>query len=183
MEARKIHLHSGTVNKLMRLKKDADEEGEYRVAKRIHAIILNHDNNSSGDIAQILKAPRSKVSEWLKNYEQHGFEALLEGYRSGCPGQLTEKQKNILADIVESGPVAYGFISGIWTAKMINQIIQDEFAVRYSDRHVRRILDALGFSVQRPRRKLANADESKQNRWKRYIYPDLKKKRATIKHI
>ena len=36
---------------------------------------------------------------------------------------------------------------------------------------------ALGFSVQRPRRKLAKADPAEQDRWQRYTYPRLKKNR------
>jgi transposase len=46
---------------------------------------------------------------------------------------------------------------------------------------VRKLLHALGFSVQRPRRVLARADVQAQDRWRRRTYPNLKKKpkRAT----
>ena len=54
----------------------------------------------------------------------------------------------------------------------------EEFGVKYNARHIRRILEEMGFSVQRPKRILAKADPMKQNRWRRYTYPNLKKKRA-----
>jgi len=77
---------------------------------------------------------------------------------------------------VDSGPIAYGWMSGVWTAIMIAQVIKNEFSVEYDPRHVRRILDELDFSVQRPKKVLAKADPSKQSRWVRYTYPNIKKK-------
>ena len=176
MRARYLQLHYKTAEKLLQLQKEAEKDGQYRVAKRMHAVLLNHDGKTSGAIADILKAPRSKVSLWLSNYEQYGYESFLEGYRSGRPSGLTEQQKMELADIIDSGPVAYGFSSGIWTAIMIGQVIQNEFGIGYEARHVRRILGDLDFSVQRPKRLLANADLALQNKWVRYTYPNIKKK-------
>jgi transposase len=131
---------------------------------------------SSGDIAHVLDAPRSKVSQWLSDYEQFGWEALLEGHRSGRPAQLSARQQQQLEDIIDSGPQAYGFLSGVWSAPMVTRVLEEEFAIGYTDRHVRRLLHALGFSVQRPKRVLARADPAVQNRWRRYTYPSLKKK-------
>jgi len=176
MQARILKLHPKTFKKLKYLKKESETEGSYRVAKRINAIILSHEGNTSGEISKSLDTPRSCVTQWLSNYEQHGYDGLLEGYRTGRPAGLSNVEKEILSDIVDSGPVAYGFLSGVWTSVMIGQIIKNEFDVQYDPRHVRRILDELNFSLQRPKRLLANADPKKQNRWIRYTYPEIKKK-------
>lgn len=177
MQARLLHLHFRTYEKLRRLKPEAEADGAHRVAKRIHAITLNHDGLSSGEIAEFLDAPRSKVSHWLSNYEQFGFEALLEGQRPGRPGQLTQPQQVQLEDIIDSGPLAWGFLSGVWSAPMVARVIAEEFGVDYTARHVGRLLHRRGFSVQRPRRKLMRANPREQHRWRRYAYPRLKKKR------
>ncbi len=176
MRARRLRLHPKTVQKLLRLKREAETDGAYRVTRRIHAVLLNQDGYSSGQITALLKATRSRVCEWLKNYETHGYEGLLEGYRPGRPAELIEANKQTLTDILDSGPVAYGFLSGVWTSPMIARVIQEEFGVTYHPGHVRRLLHQLGFSVQRPRRKLARADPERQDRWHRYTYPNLKKK-------
>jgi len=176
MKPRMVHLHCKTVEKLFRLKKEAEVDGAYRVARRIHAVILNHERKTSGDISNILKTPRSRVSDWLKNYEYYGCEGLLEGYRPGRPAQLIEQQMSVLCDIIDSGPVAYGFLGGVWTSPMIARVIEQEFGVSYHPGHVRRLLHQLDFSVQRPRRTLAKANPEKQDRWHRYTYPDIKKK-------
>lgn len=181
MKPRMVCLHYKTVEKLFRLKKEAEVDGAYRVARRIHAVILNHEGKTSGSIAGILKTPRSRVSQWLKDYEDYGDEGLLEGYRPGRPAQLIEPQRSVLCDIVDSGPVAYGFLGGVWTSPMIARVIEMEFSVSYHPGHVRRLLHQLGFSVQRPKRTLAKATPEKQDRWHRYTYPNLKKKRVPKK--
>ena len=176
MQAHVLKLHPMTAKKLLRLRKEAEAEGVYRVAKRIHAVLLNHDGYTSGQITAMLKTPRSCISEWLKNYAQYGYEGLLEGYRSGRPASLTAANLRVLVDIVDSGPVAYGYLSGVWTSPMIAQVIQEQFGVAYHPGHVCRLLHQLDFSVQRPKRKLIRADVQAQDRWHRYTYPNLKKK-------
>ena len=178
MVPRALHLHHGTHKRLVRLSKEAERDGAYRVAKRLQAVVLNAEGHSSGEIARILKAPRSKASEWLRVYEESGIEGLLEGHRSGRPAGLDEKQLQQLADILDSGPVAYGLDTGIWTSPMITWIIEEEFGTQYHPGHVRKILHEIGFSVQRPKRVLAKADAAERDRWRRYTYPRLKKKPA-----
>jgi transposase len=177
MRPRLLRLHPGTFRRLIQLSKEAERDGAYRVARRLRAVVLNAEGRTSSQLADILKAPRSKVSEWLANYEAYGVEGLLEGYRPGRPGQLTAEQREQLADILDSGPVAYGLDTGIWTSPMIAWVMEQEFAVHYHPGHVRRLLHAMDFSVQRPRRVLARADATEQDRWHRHTYPNLKKNR------
>jgi len=176
MRPRFLQGHWRKIKKLLGLKRQAEQDGEYRVAKRIHAVVLNMEGQTSIEISDILKAPRSKVSLWLQNYEIQGVEGLLEGQRSGRPCELTPQQMTALTDIVDSGPVAYGFLSGVWTSPMVTRIIHEEFGVKYHPDHVRKILHQLDFSVQRPKRTLARADDGKRSRWVRYTYPNIKKK-------
>src|SRR5258708_39286729 len=175
MMPRLLKLHPSTYQRLVRLSKEAEREGAYRVAKRLRAVALNSEGHTSGELAKILQAPRSKVSEWLQRYQTDGINGLLEGYRSGRPSGMSEKQQKQLGDILDSGPVAYGLDSGIWTSPMIAWMIETEFGIQYHPGHVRKLLHGWGFSVQRPRRVLARADAAAQDRWHRNIYPALKK--------
>jgi transposase len=130
MLARLLRLHPSTYKRLVRLSKEAEREGAYRVAKRLQAVVLNSEGQTSGELARILKAPRSKVSEWLQRYQSDGVDGLLEGYRSGRPSELTDQQQQQLGDILDSGPVAYGLDNGIWTSPMIAWVIEEEFGVQ-----------------------------------------------------
>jgi transposase len=173
-------VHPKTYDRLVRLRRDAEIDGAYRVATRLRAVILNSEGRTSGQIAEVLQSPRSKVSEWLLNYEEHGVEGLLEGYRTGRPSRLDEAALVSLGDIIDSGPVAYGFDSGVWTSPMIARVIAEEFGVSYHPGHLRKLLVQLGFSVQRPKRVLARANPDDQDRWRRRTYPNIKKKPKTM---
>jgi len=163
--------------RLKRLMKEAYEDGEYRVGRRIHGVILNLEGYSNPEISEILKVHRSKPVNWIHLWNDYGLEGLFEGHRSGRPPRLTNEQKEILEDIIDSGPIAYGFTSGVWTSLMISRIVIDEFGVNYHPGHVRKMLKDMGFSLQRPRKKLALASPVLQTKWRRYTYPNLKKKR------
>jgi transposase len=178
MRAVKIY---GTVKKiqaLVKLSKQALRDGAYRVAGRLHAVALNMEGKTAPEIADILKVHRSKVSMWLWNWQQSGMDGILEGHRPGRPPVMSDDQRRRLADILDSGPVAYGFTSGVWTSPMVTRVIEEEFSITYHPAHVSRILHEIGFSVQRPKKTLAQADKVVQSRWIRYKYPRIKKKQG-----
>ena len=167
MVPRIIQLNPSTYRRLSRLSKEAERDGAYRVAKRLQAVLLNSEGHTSGELSRILEMSRSRVSEWLRRYEAHGMEGLLEEYRSGRPAALNETQLRKLGDILDRGPVAYGLDTGIWTSPMIARMIDEEFGVNYHPAHVRKLLHDSGFSAQRPRRVLARASAEAQDRWHR----------------
>src|SRR2546426_9831323 len=155
MVPRTLELHPSTLKRLVRLSKEAERDGSYRVAKRLQAVVMNAEGYSSGEIARILKSPRSKTSEWLRRYEEDGVDGLLEGHRSGRPTELDEKQRRQLGDILDSGPAAYGLDTGIWTSPMISWIIEEEFGIGYHPGHVRKSLPEICLSTRRPERRCA----------------------------
>ena len=174
MQPRLLHLHPKTYQKLIDRKQQAEVDGAYREARRLHAVLLNHDGWSSGEIAALLKAPRSRVSAWLRSFEQEGWPALREPERSGRPPLLDRIERQRLADLVDSGPTAYGFLSGVWTSPLIARVIEEEFDVCYHPGHVCRLLHPLGFSVQKPRNVMIRADVAAQQRWTRSVYPAIR---------
>ena len=176
METIQLNGTAHEIKRLVRLSKQALRDGAYRVAGRLHAVALNMEGKTAPEIAHVLKVHRSKICLWLRRWQQKGVEGLLEGHRSGRPPQISERQFGTLADILDSGPVAYGFTSGVWTCPMVARVIHEEFSVSYHPAHICRLLHHLGFSVQRPQKTLARADQALQSRWIRYQYPDVKKK-------
>ena len=85
MTPRFIQLHPRTKKRLLTIRREAAADGAHRVATRIHAVLLNDDENTSGEIAKTLKVSLSGVSEWLKVYSEQGVDGLMEGRRSGRP--------------------------------------------------------------------------------------------------
>jgi len=164
-----------TLQRLKALRQEAQTDKAPRVALRLQAIMLSVQQQTTGQIAQGLQVDRTRVHAWIGAWNDYGDEGLLEGHRSGRPAQLSPTQREQLGDILDSGPVAHGLNTGVWTSPLIAQIIAEEFDVSYHPGHVRRLLKQLNFSVQRPKTRLVQADPKKQNRWIRYTHPNLKK--------
>jgi len=128
------------------------------------------------ELAGQLDVTRGSVNRWLQWYEAMGVEGLLTGTAPGRAPRLDEEQREALIAIVEAGPQAAGYASGVWTGPMIGDLIERRFGVRYHNHHVPRLLHQLGFSVQRPRKRLARADAEAQAHWLRETLPAIKKK-------
>lgn len=120
---------------------------------------------------------RGSVNRWLQWYEALGVEGLRTGKAPGPAPKLTEAQRDELAAWIDAGPQAAGYTGGVWTGPMIGDFIEQRFGVGYHNHHIPRMLNELGFSVQRPRKRLARADAEAQATWLRITFPAIKKKR------
>jgi putative transposase len=101
---------------------------------------------------------------------------LRTGKAPGAPCRLTIEQLWELTGVVEEGPQVAGFQTGVWTGPMIRDWIESHFKVKYHVQHIPRMLHDLGFSVQRPRKRLARADAQAQAVWLNERLPAIKKK-------
>lgn len=164
-----------TAEKLVDLRRQAQRDKEPRVVLRLQGILMSLDGLTIGEIARRLRVHRSTVPLWIDHWNQFGKEGLLEGQRPGRPGALNAKDREKLTDILDSGPVAYGLETGIWTSPLVSQIIREEFGRDYHPGHVRKLLKQLGYSRQRPTTRLIQADLARKRKWVRYTYPNLKK--------
>jgi transposase len=164
-----------TRRQLLAWRQEAQTDKAPRVALRLQAILLSAAGHTPPDIAQLLQVHRSRVHQWVRHWIDQGIEGIKEGHRSGRPRRLTSAQCQKLLDIIESGPVAHGLNSGLWTSKIVAEVIRQEFGVAYHPGHVRKLLHQAGCSVQRPTTRLVQADPKEQRKWTRYTYPNLKK--------
>jgi transposase len=179
MEARMIWGDSRQVRQVKRMQHAARHDGAYLVAQRLHAVRLSMEGYTAPQIGSVLGMHRSNVSLWLRRWQEEGLEGVLAEPRSGRPSRLGSEERRHLDELIDSGPIAYGFLSGVWTAPMVAQLIAEVFGVWYHPGHVRKLLRALGFSLQRPGRLLIRANPREQERWERHTYPGLKKKPGT----
>jgi len=163
------------IAKLKKMLSECEYTNNLRLWKRIQSILLYLKKKTPEEIIKTLNVGQMSVYRWINHYNESGIEGLLEGEHTGRIPQLNQEQLLQLGDIIDSGPVAYGFESGVWNSKIIREVIKQEFGVIYHDGHVRKILYKLGFSVQVPRKKLALADKDLQQKWIRETYPTLKK--------
>ena len=145
---------------------------------RARAVISYIEGTSVINIAENLGVTRGSVNRWLQWYNVCGLDGLRTGDRSGRPPRLTTEQRSKLVALIEAGPLACRFDTGIWTGPMIGELIRRQYGVTYHVHHIPRMLHSLGFSVQRPRKRLARADAEKQEIWVTKRLPAIKKKRG-----
>ena len=170
-----VQRDSRTRRKLLALRQDAQSDKAPRVTLRLQALLLSVAGLTPPQIAEVLHLHRTRVHAWVIRWNDYGVEGIKEGQRSGRPCELTAEPRPLFHDIVESGPVAHGLDPGVWTSPLLADVLQEEFGVHYHPGQVRKLLQQLGCSVQRPTTRLVRADPRKQNQWIRYTYPNLKK--------
>lgn len=133
---------------------------------------------SQSEVARKVSVHRQSVSRWARELESAGLRGLRKAGRTGRPPKLTGAQLRDLERALERGPEAFGFTSGLWTAARVRELIKQRTGVRYHEDHVWRILRKLNWSCQRPVGRALERDEQAIRNWKKYRWPQIKKKRA-----
>ena len=144
--------------------------------RRAKAILGYIGGISVINLSAKLDVTRGSINRWLQAYDAQGVDGLRPTIAPGGPPRLTPEQQDMLVALIDSGPQACGFTAGLWTGPMIGQLIWQWFQVTYHNHHIPRLLHRLGYSVQRPRKRLARADPQKQAQWLRRKFPWIKKK-------
>ena len=161
--------------RLVRFIKERLKTGDLDGWRRGRAVLGYIEGRRVVELAKEADVARSSVNRWLQRYEADGTEGLLTSIPPGPERKLTEEQCSELVKVIEAGPQEAGYTSGVWTGPMIGDLIEERFGVRYHNHHVPRLLHDLGFSVQRPRKRLAKADVEAQAQWLRKKLPAIKK--------
>jgi transposase len=154
----------------------AEKRGDLDCWRRGRAVLGYLEDRRVVDLAAEVGVTRGSVNRWLQWYQALGIEGLVTGVPPGAAPKLSKEQRAKLTAIVEAGPLAAGYQSGVWTGPMVGDLIEQRFGVRYHNHHVPRLLHQLGFSVQRPRKRLARADAEAQEYWLRVRLRAIKKK-------
>jgi transposase len=161
---------------LRALRESAKRTKDLETWRRAKAVLGYIGGISVIALSEKLDVTRGSINRWLQWYEAAGTEGLRPKKPPGGMPRLTINQQDELVALIESGPLACGFVSGIWTGPRIGEMIRRRFGVDYHNHHIPRLLHKLGFSVQRPRKRLARADQQKQAVWLKKRFPAIKKK-------
>ena len=94
----------------------------------------------------------------------------------GRPPFLSQKQLRQLETALDQGACAHGYAEDYWTLDRIAHLIWELFGVRYKASGVWRLLQRMGWSSQKPQRQPLERDEEAIRHWKRYVWPQIKRK-------
>jgi putative transposase len=127
------------------------------------------------EIARHLGVTEAAVSKWKRQLAEEGPEALQMRKATGRPPKLDEAAKQALVKKLEEGAVAAGFATEQWTQARVKKVIEREFGVRYHQNYISRLLDDLGWSVQKPDPRAMERDEDLIRAWLSRDWPRIKK--------
>ncbi|MEW6264566.1 MAG: IS630 family transposase [Thermodesulfobacteriota bacterium] len=126
-------------------------------------------------VAAALGISRATIYGWLARYRDGGWDALDARKRGGREPKLdTMALRWICQTVTEKNPLQLKFISALWTAKMIGQLIDQHFKIKMSKSSIFRLLAQLGMT---PRRPLGKADQQRPEeiqKWLRDDYPRIR---------
>ena len=144
--------------------------------ERANAIRLLQKGYTRAEVADILDVAESSVYGWQSKFRKGGLAALSTKIASGPKRLLTDKQLLQLYWWLRGNPRQVGFDSGLWTRKIVGELIRREFGIDYSPQNVGKILAMLGFSPQRPVYQALERDPEKRRKWMEETFPAIKKR-------
>lgn len=143
-------------------------------------ILRGYDND---EIVDILDVSNVSVKRWRKNIKNGGLHALARKSQSGRPQKLDDAKRHELKIIIRKGARASAGILEIrltdrWTSRIVADLIDKKWGVRYSCSQVRCILRSLALTCQKPDVEAAEHSSEAVEHWRHYDWPRIKKKRT-----
>ena len=155
---------------------------EQLAERRAEAIrLLEAGELKQVEIARHLGVTEAAVSKWKRQLAEEGPQALQLRKATGRPPKLDEAAKQTLIHKLEEGAVAAGFPTEQWTQSRVKKVIEREFGVRYHQNYISRMLDDLGWSVQKPDARAIERDEDLIRAWLSRDWPRIKKSAAAVR--
>lgn len=118
---------------------------------------------------------RTTIYRWLRAARSGGEAALKARQHPGPPLKLSAAQmRTVRKWICGNDPRQYGFDFGLWTRKVVADLIRRKFRIRLGVTAVGRLLARLQITPQKPLRRAYERDPIAIARWQQEEYPALK---------
>ena len=128
------------------------------------ACIAKKEKMKLKDIAKMLNVPYNTIRGWINRVAKDGLKHRHDIKNKGAACKLDKKQIRKLLRTLDKGPKSAGYESNLWTLRLINKYIKEEFKVDYHDESIWQLLHRLEFVpiVHKPRHpKSATPEERK----------------------
>ena len=142
---------------------------------RLMAVRRVLEGEAPSEVIKSYGFSRTTIYKWLTASQSGGHAALKARVHPGPEFKLTEVQMRKVREwICGKDPRQYGFDFGLWTRKVVADLIRQRFGVSLGLTAVGRLLSRLDITPQQPLRRAYERDPKAIEHWKRVIYPILK---------
>lgn len=151
----------------------AQQLGDLRLVKFILTIFAVVHYQETPQAALVLQLSVAQVEAYVHKFLCYGVAGVAFQKPSGRRPKLTTAQQRELSQLIEAGPEACGFSGACWRSPMIQQLINERFAVSYSVFYIAELLKSLGFSYQKAAFVSDHLDEVARKRWCMRVWPAI----------
>jgi transposase len=100
-------------------------------------------------IARELKVSRQSVTRWYQEWKRGGVSALRGAGRAGRKPKLDRRRLQQVDKALRQGARGHGFDADFWALPRVARVIERLTGVRYRPGHMRKIVGAMDWSLQR----------------------------------
>ena len=121
---------------------------------------------------------RTTIYKWLKaakgKGKGRGLDALASTKGTGRPPKLTKsQQRQVFRWINGKDPRQHGFDFGLWTRRVVCELVTKRFGIRLSLASIGKVLANVGLTPQKPLARAYERDPEAIEAWKRETYPSI----------
>ena len=122
---------------------------------------------------------RTTIHKWLSRAKGKGagLRKLKARKAPGRPRKLRGKQEQqVFRWINGKNPLQYGFDFGLWTRRIVGELVREKYGVKLSPGAVGALLARLNLTPQKPLQRAYQRDKEAIERWQRETYPEIARK-------
>ena len=141
---------------------------------RLMAIQRMEEGEAPSAVAASFGLHRGWACKCRAAVRQKGLECLRSTQGSGRPRSLTpEQEQQIFVWVNGKNPQQYGFDFGLWTLRVIRELVARNDGIALSLASIGAILARVGLSPQKPLQHACQRDQQAVERWVKESYPAL----------
>jgi transposase len=144
---------------------------------RMEALKMLRFGLSVKDVAAYFGVTQRAVYHWITIFAESGQNGLMAKNGAGRKPKLDSEKMWWLARTVSNNtPDQLKFDFGLWTLRLIGELIERQFGIRLSKPTLGKIMAHLGFTPQRPLHRAYQQDAVLVEKWRSEELPALQKR-------
>ena len=133
------------------------------------------DGERPSEVMRSMGLHRGSIYPWLNTHKESGYEGLKATRAQGPHRKLNEKQcVRVRKWILGKDPRQHGFDFGLWTRRIVQELMEQRLGIRVSLATVGATLGRLEITPQKPLRRAYERDPEAVAEWVEKDYPRLR---------
>jgi len=129
-----------------------------RYDHRLHGVLLVCQGLSCPEVSKILGDSPRTIEYWVKDFNERGFDGLLEEKRSGRPSVIDYTLLSSIDSDLRQNPTSFGYTKNVWGGKMLSHHLKEKYDIKLGVRQCQRLFNQLDLRLKRQCPVIANSD-------------------------